>query len=221
MAVGDPPAASMTSWRPSDNPRRIRRARRAGSHGRWWPGLRNSSTNVDGFANTSMAVWRLRRTATRRIHPTAFRRRLREEWPRNVPIRVAGTGPMARASCRSVVVGVRRGCTTTSPPFPEWPGTRRHVRWGCGRWPGQRSWAQFVAVFVDDDQVVGVPGDGDDPAVVQPVVIGTQQHQVVQLGRARRPPSAGCDEHATLGWTRTPGPRKWGGGAPGPGAAAD
>ena len=43
---------------------------------------------------------------------------------------------------------------------------------------------QCLAVAVGDDEVVGGSGDGDAAAVVQPVVIRAQQHQVVQFGGA-------------------------------------
>ena len=39
-------------------------------------------------------------------------------------------------------------------------------------------------VAVGDDELVGGSGDGDDAAVMQPVVVRTDQHQVVQLGGA-------------------------------------
>ena len=41
---------------------------------------------------------------------------------------------------------------------------------------------QYLAVAVGDDEVVGGSGDGDDALVVQPVVVGADQHQIVQLG---------------------------------------
>ena len=41
-----------------------------------------------------------------------------------------------------------------------------------------------MAVVVGDDEFVGGSGDGDAAAVVQPVVIRADQHQVGQLGRA-------------------------------------
>jgi hypothetical protein len=37
---------------------------------------------------------------------------------------------------------------------------------------------------VGDDEVVGGSGDGDQTAVVQPVVVGADQHQVDQFGES-------------------------------------
>jgi hypothetical protein len=46
----------------------------------------------------------------------------------------------------------------------------------------ERSCAERSSVTVGDDEIVGGSGDGDDAAVVQPVVIWADQHQVGQLG---------------------------------------
>ena len=43
---------------------------------------------------------------------------------------------------------------------------------------------EWSAVAVGDDEVVGGSGDGDDAAVMQPVVVRADQHQVVQFGGA-------------------------------------
>ncbi len=56
--------------------------------------------------------------------------------------------------------------------------------WGSGRWAGQRCRAQCSAGAVADRQRVSGSGDGDDAPMVQPMMIGAQQHQVVQLGGA-------------------------------------
>ena len=61
-------------------------------------------------------------------------------------------------------------------------GARRYRGRGLVGWARQRSWAQCSAGAVGDRQVVCGSGDGDDAAMVQPVMIGAYQHQVVQLG---------------------------------------
>lgn len=56
------------------------------------------------------------------------------------------------------------------------------ARWDGGRGPvggpRQRSAAELSAGAVGDDEVVCGSGDGDEAAVVQPVVVGAYQHQV-------------------------------------------
>ena len=49
---------------------------------------------------------------------------------------------------------------------------------------GQRRVGQRPPVAVGDGQVGGGAGDGDTAAMVKPVVIGTQQHKVGQVGGA-------------------------------------
>ena len=44
------------------------------------------------------------------------------------------------------------------------------------------SLAESSAATVGDDELVGGSGDGDDPAMVRPVMIRTHEHEVVQLG---------------------------------------
>src|SRR4029079_2583650 len=56
--------------------------------------------------------------------------------------------------------------------------------WGCGWWAGQGGVAEWSAGAVGDDEIVWGCADGDDAAVVQPVVIGADQHQVGQVGGA-------------------------------------
>ena len=68
-------------------------------------------------------------------------------------------------------------------------GAGRHRGWGLGRWAGQRSWAQRSTGAVGDAQILWGSGDGDDAPMVQPVMVGAEQHQVVQLGG---PPSSQC-----------------------------
>jgi hypothetical protein len=46
----------------------------------------------------------------------------------------------------------------------------------------ERSCAQRSTGAVGDDEVVGGSGDGDPAAVVEPMVIWADQHQVGQLG---------------------------------------
>ena len=62
-------------------------------------------------------------------------------------------------------------------------GAWRHRGWGSVRWAGQRSWAQRSAGAVGDGELVCGSGDGDDAPMVQPMMIGAEQHEVVQLGR--------------------------------------
>src|SRR6185312_11007416 len=56
--------------------------------------------------------------------------------------------------------------------------------WGLSWWVRQRSWVQWLVVGVGDGGGVGGSGDGDGAAVVQAMVIGAEQDQVGQLGRA-------------------------------------
>src|SRR5438105_11261669 len=56
-------------------------------------------------------------------------------------------------------------------------GPRGHIGRGLGRWPGQRSRAEPSAGAVSDDEGVGGSGDGDDTAVMQPMVVRTYQHE--------------------------------------------
>src|SRR5690625_720307 len=63
-------------------------------------------------------------------------------------------------------------------PFAGGTGTRRDSGWGFRRWSGQRCGAQRVAGVVGDGDGRGGTGDGDDAAVVQPVVIRAQQYQI-------------------------------------------
>src|SRR3954463_6025581 len=48
----------------------------------------------------------------------------------------------------------------------------------CGWWAGQGGVAECSAGAVGDHEVVGGSGDGDDAAVVQPVMVGADQHEV-------------------------------------------
>src|SRR5690242_3866283 len=56
------------------------------------------------------------------------------------------------------------------------------VGWGLGGWSGQGCPGRRGSVGVGDDQPGGGSGDGDSPGVVQPVVEGAQQDQVVRVG---------------------------------------
>ena len=51
-----------------------------------------------------------------------------------------------------------------------------------GAEPGDPLVENLAARGIGDDQPVSRAGDGDDPLVMQPVVIRAHQHQVVQLG---------------------------------------
>jgi hypothetical protein len=55
---------------------------------------------------------------------------------------------------------------------------------GFRRWAGKRSRAEWSAGAVGDGQIVWGSSDGDDTPMVQPVMIGADQHQVGQLGGA-------------------------------------
>jgi hypothetical protein len=68
--------------------------------------------------------------------------------------------------------------------FAQWSGPGWDIGWGFRRWARERCCAEGLAVGVGDGQVVGGSGDGEDPAVVQPVVIGAQQHEIVEVGGA-------------------------------------
>ena len=88
----------------------------------------------------------------------------------------------------SVAAGWWLGLERVVPPplgaFADRSAVGRYRGWGFRRWTGQRGIAQWSALAVGDDEGVGGSGDGDDAAVVQPVVVWTYQHQVVQLGFA-------------------------------------
>ena len=64
------------------------------------------------------------------------------------------------------------------------PGARWDSGWGSVRRTGKRSRAQFPIRAVGDGEPVSRPGDGDDTPMMQPVMMRTQQDEVVQLGRA-------------------------------------
>ena len=63
------------------------------------------------------------------------------------------------------------------------PGVGPDRRRGCRGWAGQRCRAQCSSVAVGDHQVLGRAREGDDPAVVQPVMEGADQHQIGQFGQ--------------------------------------
>ena len=50
-------------------------------------------------------------------------------------------------------------------------GVGRDGGWGCGWWSGQRSVGQRSPVAVGNPESVDGPGDGDDAAVVEAVVV--------------------------------------------------
>ena len=58
----------------------------------------------------------------------------------------------------------------------------RYIRWGCRRWTRQRAAVQWLPLCVGDDEPVGGAGDGDPASVVQPMMVGAEQDQVVQFG---------------------------------------
>src|SRR5262245_51627185 len=66
--------------------------------------------------------------------------------------------------------------------FAGWPGVGRDSRWGLRRGTRQRSGAEPSAGAVGDDELVCGSADGDDAPMVQPVMVGADQHQVGQLG---------------------------------------
>lgn len=72
--------------------------------------------------------------------------------------------------------------------FAERPGAWWHRGWGLGWWARQRSRAQRSPVAVGDGQGVGGTGDGDDAAVVQPVMVGADHRlsheSMVRIGRS-------------------------------------
>ena len=49
--------------------------------------------------------------------------------------------------------------------------------WVCG-WAGQRPGHERFAGAVGDDEVAGGSGEGDTTTMVEPVAIGTHQHQI-------------------------------------------
>ena len=68
--------------------------------------------------------------------------------------------------------------------LPGGPGARRDSGRGKIRRTRKRSGAEPPPAAVGDDEIVCGSGDGDDAAVVQPVVIWADQHQVGQLSGA-------------------------------------
>ena len=69
------------------------------------------------------------------------------------------------------------------------PGVGRDVGWGSAGGTGDRSCAEPPPGAVGDDEVLGRAGDGDQAAVMCPVVIRAEQHQVVD---SVGPPSSQC-----------------------------
>lgn len=57
-------------------------------------------------------------------------------------------------------------------------GARGDRRCGLGRFPSQRCGGKGSVGGVGDGELIGGPGDGDQAAVVQPVVVGADQYQV-------------------------------------------
>lgn len=51
-------------------------------------------------------------------------------------------------------------------------------RAGVAGWARKRPRAEWLPVAVGDAEGFGGTGDGDDAAVVQPVMVGADQHQV-------------------------------------------
>ena len=60
-----------------------------------------------------------------------------------------------------------------------------------------------MSLGVGDDELVGGAGDGKDAAMMQPVMVRTHQHQVVQLGGATILPMADVMGVQTTGGTAT------------------
>ena len=104
------------------------------------------------------------------------------------------------------------GALTGGPPIG------RHSRRGSVRRTGKRSRAQFPIRAVGDGEPVSRPCDGDDTPMMQPVMIRTQQDEVVQLGRAAVFPmpdvmgvqttSSATTRHRTRGMTMLEGTTK-------------
>jgi hypothetical protein len=68
--------------------------------------------------------------------------------------------------------------------FARGPGAWWHCGRGVVRWARQRARAQCSPSDVGDDQGVGGPADGDDAAMVQPMMVRADQHEVVEFGAA-------------------------------------
>ena len=100
------------------------------------------------------------------------------------------------------------------------PGIGRDIGWGPvgGRASDAAlSGCPSLSVTVE---VVGGSGDGDVAAVVRPVVERAEQDQVGQFGGAAVFPVPDVVGVQSAGGPAARGPRSWGRGAPGRGAAA-
>ena len=126
------------------------------------------------------------------------------------------TPRLSWCSAVAAVVG-----TTTSGRVPRsGPGT---VAPRVGVWSGGRASEAEVMVRPVRSvttRSVGGSGDGDAAAVMQPVVVRTQQNQIVQFGGAAVFPVPEVVSVQAAGRPRSPGPRSSGPGAPARGAAA-
>ncbi len=95
----------------------------------------------------------------------------------------------------------------------------RRRRWCRGGWSGETAGGQRPATPVEHRRVVGRPPDGDQPPVVQTMVVRTDQQEVRTARWGRRLPSARCGGHADRRWPNNPAPRSTHPhGAPMPGA---
>ncbi len=66
--------------------------------------------------------------------------------------------------------------------FAEGAGVGRDGGWGVCVWVCEWSGVEWLAVAVGDAQCVGGSGGGDVALVVQAVVVGADEDQVVQFG---------------------------------------
>jgi hypothetical protein len=120
------------------------------------------------------------RNALRHTQPAGTTSALLRCWRRmSLFINLFGFGTVPAVTGRDVanLVGCWRWLRLEGlvpPPvgaFAGGSGAGCHRGWGLGWWARQRSRAQWLTVAVDDRQGVRGPGDGDDAAMVQPVVV--------------------------------------------------
>src|SRR3954462_11540397 len=98
-----------------------------------------------------------------------------------------GAGNDRRRITDSVVGGWWLGLEGFIPPpvgaLAGGPGPRRHSGRGTVGRTRQRCCAEPPPTAVGDDEILCRSGDGDDTAMVEPMVIRAYQHQVEQLGQ--------------------------------------
>ena len=86
-----------------------------------------------------------------------------------------------------VLGGWRLGLEWCVPPplgaFAGWAAARCDVRWCSGGWAGQGGAGELLSPPVGDPELIGGSDQGEFPFMVQPVMVGADQHQVAYKAR--------------------------------------